>query len=124
MERPLAVPKRLRVAAVLAGTLIPGRPSALPCDPEKATMPGTTAQKQPDTSDPSRFLGPDRNWHLGAGLMTGAAAVAFTIRAAAHTGTHTDGLLLILASAFDQLRAFNIGGSDVASALGTSCRAR
>src|SRR5699024_562573 len=120
MERPLAVPKRLRVAAVLAGTLIPGRPSALPCDPGKATMPGTTAQKQPDTSDPSRFLGPDRNWHLGAGLMTVAAAVAFTIWAFSHTGTDTNVFLLILAIAFGLFMAFNIGGNDVANAFGTS----
>ena len=120
MERPLAVPKRLRVAAVLAGTLIPGRPSALPCDPGKATMPGTTAQKQPDTSDPSRFLGPDRNWHLGAGLMTVAAAVAFTIWAFSHTGTDTNVFLLILAIAFGLFMAFNIGGNDVANSFGTS----
>src|SRR5699024_9537927 len=110
----------LRVAAVLAGTLIPGRPSALPCDPGKATMPGTTAQKQPDTSDPSRFLGPDRNWHLGAGLMTVAAAVAFTIWAFSHTGTDTNVFLLILAIAFGLFMAFNIGGNDVANSFGTS----
>src|SRR5690625_7520044 len=108
MERPLAVPKRLRVAAVLAGTLIPGRPSALPCDPGKATMPGTTAQKQPDTSDPSRFLGPDRNWHLGAGLMTVAAAVAFTVWALSPTATATTSLPLTVPVAFGLSMALNL----------------
>src|SRR5690625_6594942 len=83
-------------------------------------MPGTTAQKQPDTSDPSRFLGPDRNWHLGAGLMTEAAAVAFTIWAFSHTGTDTNVFLLILAIAFGLFMAFNIGGNDVANSFGTS----
>ena len=66
------------------------------------------------------FLGPDRNWHLGAGLMTLATVVAFTIWAFTHTGTDVNAFLLVLAIAFGLFMAFNIGGNDVANSFGTS----
>ena len=66
------------------------------------------------------MLGPDRNWHLGAGLMTAATAVAFTIWAFTYTGTGVNAFLLILAIAFGLFMAFNIGGNDVANSFGTS----
>ncbi|MGO1227197.1 MAG: inorganic phosphate transporter [Brachybacterium sp.] len=83
-------------------------------------MPGTPAQKTTDAPPSTGFLGPDRNWHLGAGLMTAATVVAFTIWAFAHTGTGTNAFLLILAVAFGLFMAFNIGGNDVANSFGTS----
>ncbi|WP_345082969.1 inorganic phosphate transporter [Brachybacterium paraconglomeratum] len=83
-------------------------------------MPGIPAQKTPDAPVTGGFLGPDRNWHLGAGLMTAATAVAFTIWAFAHTGTDVNAFLLILAIAFGLFMAFNIGGNDVANSFGTS----
>ncbi|MDN6301807.1 MAG: inorganic phosphate transporter [Dermabacteraceae bacterium] len=83
-------------------------------------MPGTPAQKTTDAPVSEGFLGPDRNWHLGAGLMTVATAVAFTIWAFAHTGTNVNAFLLILAIAFGLFMAFNIGGNDVANSFGTS----
>lgn len=83
-------------------------------------MPGTPAQKTPDAPISAGFLGPDRNWHLGAGLMTAATAVAFTIWAFARTGTDVNAFLLILAIAFGLFMAFNIGGNDVANSFGTS----
>lgn len=66
------------------------------------------------------MLGPDRNWHLGAGLMMAATAVAFTIWAFTYAGTGVNGLILILAIAFGLFMAFNIGGNDVANSFGTS----
>ncbi len=83
-------------------------------------MPGTPAQKTTDAAVPTGFLGPDRNWHLGAGLMTAATAVAFTIWSFGHTGTDVNAFLLILAIAFGLFMAFNIGGNDVANSFGTS----
>ncbi|MDN5901332.1 MAG: inorganic phosphate transporter [Brachybacterium sp.] len=83
-------------------------------------MPGTPTQKTTDVPVSAGFLGPDRNWHLGAGLMTVAAAVAFTIWAFSHTGTDVNAFLLILAVAFGLFMAFNIGGNDVANSFGTS----
>ncbi|ASK66473.1 phosphate permease [Brachybacterium avium] len=83
-------------------------------------MPGTPAPKTTDAPVSTGFLGPDRNWHLGAGLMTAAAAVAFTIWAFTHTGTDVNVFLLILAIAFGLFMAFNIGGNDVANSFGTS----
>ncbi|MBM7499713.1 PiT family inorganic phosphate transporter [Brachybacterium muris] len=65
-------------------------------------------------------LGPDRNWHLGAGLILVATAVAFTIWAFTHTGTGVNSFILILAIAFGLFMAFNIGGNDVANSFGTS----
>src|SRR5699024_5868695 len=95
-----------------------GRPSSSP--PGNSTMPGTPAQKTTDAPVPTGFLGPDRNWHLGAGLMTAATAVAFTIWSFGHTGTDVNAFLLILAIAFGLFMAFNIGGNDVANSFGTS----
>ena len=85
-----------------------------------STMPGMPSRKSADAPAPTGFLGPDRNWHLGAGLMTAATAVAFTIWAFTHTGTDINVLLLILAIAFGLFMAFNIGGNDVANSFGTS----
>ncbi|MFQ6483458.1 inorganic phosphate transporter [Brachybacterium epidermidis] len=72
------------------------------------------------TPAPVGMLNPDRNWHLGAGLMTLATAGAFTIWAFAYAGTHVNALLLVLALAFGLFMAFNIGGNDVANSFGTS----
>ncbi|MGP9537650.1 inorganic phosphate transporter [Brachybacterium sp. AOP43-C2-M15] len=83
-------------------------------------MPGSTSQKPSGTPASAGFLGPDRNWHLGAGLMTLATVVAFTIWSFSHTGTDVNALLLILAIAFGLFMAFNIGGNDVANSFGTS----
>ncbi|WP_394215623.1 inorganic phosphate transporter [Brachybacterium vulturis] len=83
-------------------------------------MPGTPAQTTTDAPVPAGFLGPDRNWHLGAGLMTVAATVAFAIWSFTHTGTDVNAFLLILAIAFGLFMAFNIGGNDVANSFGTS----
>jgi inorganic phosphate transporter, PiT family len=83
-------------------------------------MPGTPPQTTSDVPISSGFLGPDRNWHLGAGLMTAATAVAFTIWAFSRTGTSTNVFLLLLAIAFGLFMAFNIGGNDVANSFGTS----
>jgi PiT family inorganic phosphate transporter len=66
------------------------------------------------------LYGPDRSWHLGAGLMTLATVVAFTIWAFTHTGANVNAFLLILAIAFGLFMAFNIGGNDVANSFGTS----
>lgn len=95
-------------------------PRPLLLTPGNSTMPGMPAPKTTDTPVSAGFLGPDRNWHLGAGLMTAAAAVAFTIWAFAHTGTNVNAFLLILAIAFGLFMAFNIGGNDVANSFGTS----
>ena len=84
------------------------------------TMPGSTAQRSPDAPSSAGFLGPDRNWHLGAGLMTLATVVAFSIWTFSHTGTNVNAFLLILAIAFGLFMAFNIGGNDVANSFGTS----
>src|SRR5699024_5871677 len=97
-----------------------GRPDAPPPHPRDMTMPGTSAQKTTDAPPSAGFLGPDRNWHLGAGLMTLATVVAFTIWAFTHTGTDVNVFLLILAIAFGLFMAFNIGGNDVANSFGTS----
>ncbi|MGP5414774.1 inorganic phosphate transporter [Brachybacterium paraconglomeratum] len=83
-------------------------------------MARTSAQDSTDAPVTQGFLGPDRNWHLGAGLMTLATVVAFTIWAFTHTGTDVNALLLILAIAFGLFMAFNIGGNDVANSFGTS----
>ncbi|WP_062948875.1 MULTISPECIES: inorganic phosphate transporter [Brachybacterium] len=83
-------------------------------------MARTSAQDSTDAPATKGFLGPDRNWHLGAGLMTLATVVAFTIWAFTHTGTDVNAFLLILAIAFGLFMAFNIGGNDVANSFGTS----
>ena len=82
-------------------------------------MPGKTSSTPPVTTGHG-VLGPDRNWHLGAGLMTLATVVAFTIWAFTHTGTDVNAFLLILVIAFGLFMAFNIGGNDVANSFGTS----
>ncbi|HEX7350763.1 inorganic phosphate transporter [Brachybacterium sp.] len=83
-------------------------------------MPGTPPQTTSDAPSGAGFLGPDRNWHLGAGLMTLATVVAFTIWSFSHTGTDVNAFLLVLAIAFGLFMAFNIGGNDVANSFGTS----
>ena len=83
-------------------------------------MARTSAQDSTDAPVTQGFLGPDRNWHVGAGLMTLATVVAFTIWAFTHTGTDVNAFLLILAIAFGLFMAFNIGGNDVANSFGTS----
>ncbi|MGO1284837.1 MAG: inorganic phosphate transporter [Brachybacterium sp.] len=83
-------------------------------------MPGSTAQRSPDAPSSAGFLGPDRNWHLGAGLMTLATVVAFSIWSFSQSGTDVNAFLLILAIAFGLFMAFNIGGNDVANSFGTS----
>ncbi|MGN7212200.1 inorganic phosphate transporter [Brachybacterium paraconglomeratum] len=83
-------------------------------------MARTSAQDSTDAPVTQGFLGPDRSWHLGAGLMTLATVVAFTIWAFTHTGTDVNAFLLILAIAFGLFMAFNIGGNDVANSFGTS----
>lgn len=83
-------------------------------------MARTSAQDSTDAPVTKGFLGPDRNWHVGAGLMTLATVVAFTIWAFTHTGTDVNAFLLILAIAFGLFMAFNIGGNDVANSFGTS----
>ena len=83
-------------------------------------MARTSAQDSTDAPVAQGFLGPDRSWHLGAGLMTLATVVAFTIWAFTHTGTDVNAFLLILAIAFGLFMAFNIGGNDVANSFGTS----
>ncbi|MCT1909753.1 inorganic phosphate transporter [Brachybacterium paraconglomeratum] len=83
-------------------------------------MARTSAQDSTDAPGTKGFLGPDRNWHVGAGLMTLATVVAFTIWAFTHTGTDVNAFLLILAIAFGLFMAFNIGGNDVANSFGTS----
>lgn len=83
-------------------------------------MARTSAQDSTDAPVTKDFLGPDRNWHVGAGLMTLATVVAFTIWAFTHTGTDVNAFLLILAIAFGLFMAFNIGGNDVANSFGTS----
>ena len=82
-------------------------------------MPGMTPSTPPVRTREG-FLGPDRYWHLGAGLMTLATVVAFTIWSFTHTGTDVNAFLLILAIAFGLFMAFNIGGNDVANSFGTS----
>ena len=88
--------------------------------PGNVTMPGSTAQRSPEAPASGGFLGPDRNWHLGAGLMTLATVVAFSIWTFSHTGTDVNAFLLILAITFGLFMAFNIGGNDVANSFGTS----
>jgi PiT family inorganic phosphate transporter len=83
-------------------------------------MARTSDQRTTDATAAQGFLGPDRNWHLGAGLMTLATVVAFTIWSFTHTGTDVNAFLLILAIAFGLFMAFNIGGNDVANSFGTS----
>ena len=83
-------------------------------------MARTSDQRTTDAPVAQGFLGPDRNWHLGAGLMTLATVVAFTIWAFTHTGTDVNAFLLVLAIAFGLFMAFNIGGNDVANSFGTS----
>ncbi|MDN5687342.1 MAG: inorganic phosphate transporter [Brachybacterium sp.] len=83
-------------------------------------MSPTPVQQHSDAPVTGGFLGPDRNWHLGAGLMTAAAVVAFTIWSFSHAGGEVDTLLLIVAIAFGLFMAFNIGGNDVANSFGTS----
>ncbi|WP_170931883.1 inorganic phosphate transporter [Brachybacterium massiliense] len=83
-------------------------------------MPGPTAQSPSAAPASPGFLGPDRNWHLGAGLITLATVVAFAIWTFTHTGTDVNAFLLIIAIAFGLFMAFNIGGNDVANSFGTS----
>lgn len=83
-------------------------------------MPGSTPQRTSAAAASPGLLGPDRNWHLGAGLMTLATVVAFSIWTFSHTGTNVNAFLLILAIAFGLFMAFNIGGNDVANSFGTS----
>ncbi|MEJ6544036.1 inorganic phosphate transporter [Brachybacterium paraconglomeratum] len=83
-------------------------------------MARTSAQDSTDAPVTQGFLGPDRSWHVGAGLLTIATVVAFTIWAFTHTGTDVNAFLLILAIAFGLFMAFNIGGNDVANSFGTS----
>lgn len=83
-------------------------------------MARTSAQDSTDAPVTQGFLGPDRSWHVGAGLLTIATVVAFTIWAFTHTGTDVSAFLLILAIAFGLFMAFNIGGNDVANSFGTS----
>ncbi|MFL0458652.1 inorganic phosphate transporter [Brachybacterium paraconglomeratum] len=83
-------------------------------------MARTSAQDSTDAPVTQGFLGPDRSWHVGAGLLTLATVVAFTIWAFTHTGTDVNAFLLILAVAFGLFMAFNIGGNDVANSFGTS----
>jgi len=83
-------------------------------------MPGTPPQTTTDAPSGAGFLGPDRNWHLGAGLMTLATVVAFTIWSFSYAGTNVNAFLLILAIAVGMFMAFNIGGNDVANSFGTS----
>ena len=82
-------------------------------------MPQQTSRTSADLPA-AGFLGPDRNWHLGAGLMTLAAVVAFMIWSFAETGAGTSAPLLVVAIAFGLFMAFNIGGNDVANSFGTS----
>ena len=86
---------------------------------ESDPLPRTAA---PGGHTPGNYgaLGPDRHWHLGAGLMMAATAVAFTIWAFTYTGTGVNGFILVLAIAFGLFMAFNIGGNDVANSFGTS----
>ena len=90
--------------------------------PGIATMARSSTPRTTDAPPPPAqgFLGPDRNWHLGAGLMTLATVVAFTIWSFTHTGTNVNAFLLVLAIAFGLFMAFNIGGNDVANSFGTS----
>ncbi|GAA1490224.1 inorganic phosphate transporter [Brachybacterium sacelli] len=83
-------------------------------------MSRTNLQTPTDPPVTTGFLGADRNWHLGAGLMTAATVVAFTIWSFSHAGGDVNALLLILAIAFGLFMAFNIGGNDVANSFGTS----
>ncbi|APX34310.1 phosphate permease [Brachybacterium sp. P6-10-X1] len=83
-------------------------------------MSPTPVQQHSDVPVTPGFLGPDRNWHLGAGLMTAATVVAFTIWSFSHSGGEVNAFLLILAIAFGLFMAFNIGGNDVANSFGTS----
>ncbi|WP_263311648.1 inorganic phosphate transporter [Brachybacterium atlanticum] len=83
-------------------------------------MARTSAQDSTDAPVTQGFLGLDRSWHVGAGLLTLATVVAFTIWAFTHTGTDVNAFLLILAIAFGLFMAFNIGGNDVANSFGTS----
>lgn len=83
-------------------------------------MPGIPSQTSAETPVATGLLGPDRTWHLGAGLMTVATVVAFTIWSFLHAGRDVNAFLLILAIAFGLFMAFNIGGNDVANSFGTS----
>lgn len=83
-------------------------------------MPGSRTQTTPAAPIRAGLHGPDRSWHLGAGLMTVVMAVTFTIWAFSHTGTDTSIALMLLAIAFGLFMAFNIGGNDVANSFGTS----
>ncbi len=77
-------------------------------------------ERMKDSPASELLYGPDRSWHLGAGLMTLATVVAFTIWAFTHTGANVNAFLLVLAIAFGLFMAFNIGGNDVANSFGTS----
>lgn len=83
-------------------------------------MPRTTVQHPADPAVTAGFLGPDRNWHLGAGAVTVVTVVSFAIWAFLHTGSGVSPILLVLAILFGLFMAFNIGGNDVANSFGTS----
>ncbi|MGO2360814.1 MAG: inorganic phosphate transporter [Brachybacterium tyrofermentans] len=83
-------------------------------------MPRTTVQHPADPPVTAGFLGPDRNWHLGAGAVTVVTVVSFALWSFLHTGPGVNPILLVLAILFGLFMAFNIGGNDVANSFGTS----
>ncbi|HIT74076.1 MAG TPA: inorganic phosphate transporter, partial [Candidatus Avipropionibacterium avicola] len=75
---------------------------------------------QQPSAPPTRFLGPDRNWHLAFGALMLVSTVAFVVWALGYVGGGANPVILITAILFGLFMAFNIGGNDVANSFGTS----
>lgn len=77
-------------------------------------------EPQAEVAQTSRFLGPDRNWHLTFGAMLAIAFVAFTLWSFGYVSDGANRVVLVTAIIFGVFMAFNIGGNDVANSFGTS----
>lgn len=66
------------------------------------------------------FLGPDRNYNVGFGVLMAASVIAFGWWGLGYIGGDASKVLFVLATVFGVFMAFNIGGNDVANSFGTS----
>lgn len=88
----------------------------------ETTVANTTAPVKHIEPDPkkSRFLGPDRTWHLSFGLLMAITLVSFTLWSLGYVSAGSNTAVLITAIILGVFMAFNIGGNDVANSFGTS----
>ncbi len=100
--------------------------SFTPESPALEPQPPRAGEPAPDggPTTTSRFLGPDRNWHLAFGGLLAVAFIAFSLWSAGHVADRTVMVVLITSIVLGLFMAFNIGGNDVANSFGTSVGAK